>query len=97
MNESGVEVKLSFFPLAFLVLFCTPRVEINGHAHTVSWGTHFFALPPGTYQITIYFPYLTSSRCGENTAVVEVAPGQIRHVRYFMPPWVFVPGSISVY
>ena len=97
MNNTGVEVKLSFFPLAFLLLACTPRVEINGHAHICKWGTHFFTLPPGTYQVTIYFPYITSSRCGENTALVEVGEGQIRRVTYFMWPWVFAPGSISVY
>jgi hypothetical protein len=96
MHDTGIEVKLSFFPLAFLLLFCTPRVEINGQAHTCPWGTHFFALPPGAHRIAIYFPYITSSRCGENSVTVNLPENHVRRVNYFMWPWVFAPGSISV-
>jgi hypothetical protein len=93
---TGVQVSLSFFPLAFLLLLCTPRVEIDGQAYPRSWGTHFFPLHPGKHLIRIYFPYIWMSECGLNSAEIQVAPGTIARVSYFMWPWVFAPGSLSV-
>lgn len=93
---TGVEVKAGFFPLAFLLFFCTPRIEIDGKVYKKSWGTHFFELPPGTHKITVYFAYLFMARCGENSISVNVVRGAVTRVRYNMPPWMFAKGSLKV-
>jgi len=95
--SSGIEVTLKFFPLAFLLLFCTPTVEINGMKHRRSWGTHSFGLAPGQYHVKIYFYYFFMPQCGENSADVTVSPGSVTNITYNMPPWMFAKGSISVW
>jgi hypothetical protein len=95
-NKTGVEVQTSFFPLAFFFFFCTPRIEIDGQIYKKYWGSHFFELPLGSHKITIYFPYLGSPRCGENSVVIDVAGGTVKRVRFFMPPWMFSKGWIKV-
>ena len=96
-QRTGIETQLGFFPLAFLLLFCAPVVEINGIPHRLSWGTHFFDLPPGRYLVRVYFGYLWMPQCGANHRDVILEPGVIRQVRYFMWPWMFAPGEMSVY
>jgi hypothetical protein len=93
---TGAEIKVGFFPLAFFLFACTPRIEIDGRVHKKYWGTHFFELPPGTHKITVYFRYLFKSRCGENSVSVNVPAGGVARVRYNMPPWMFAKGSLTV-
>jgi hypothetical protein len=93
-SRTGVEVKVGFFPLALFLYFCTPRIEIDGKVHKVSWGTHFFDLPPGGHTIKIYFGYLFMPYCGANSIDVVVEEGKTRKVRYWMPPLIFAKGSI---
>ncbi len=93
---TGIEIKAGFFPLAFLLFFCTPRIKIDGTVHKKSWGTHFFEVAPGTHQITVYFRYLFMSRCGANSISVTVANGCVTRVRYNMPPLMIAKGSLKV-
>ena len=65
-NNGGLEIKMAFFPLAFILFMCTPRITINQFEDRRYWGTHFFEMPPGRYRVTISFPYLFMSYCGEN-------------------------------
>jgi hypothetical protein len=95
-NVTGVEVKAGFFPLAFFLFACTPRIEIDGKVHLKSWGTHFFELPPGTHTVAVYFRYLFKAECGKNSVTVTVAPGRVTRVSYNMPPWMFAKGSMHV-
>ena len=93
-SRTGVEVKVGFFPLALFLYFCTPRIEIDGKVHKVSWGTHFFDLPSGRHTIKIYFGYLFMPSCGANSIDVVVEEGKTRKVKYWMPPWMLAKGSI---
>ena len=93
---TGVEVKTGFFPLAFLLFACTPRIEIDGQVHKKYWGTHFFEVSPGQHIIKVYFRYLTMARCGENTIAVNVPAGAITRIRFNMPPWMGAKGSLAV-
>ena len=95
-GANGVEIKTGFFPLAFFLFFCTPRIEINGQVHEKPWGTHFFALPPGAHKIAVYFSYMGMPRCGENSISVDIENGRVTHVKYHMPPWMYSKGSLEV-
>src|SRR5438132_12914681 len=95
-EDTGLEVGVGFFPLAWILLFCTPRVEINGRETRRPWGTHFFRVGPGRYEVAVWFPYLFWSKCGYNSRTVEVQPGEATRVRFYMWPFVLLPGSMSV-
>ena len=94
--RTGVEVHTGFFPLAFFLFFCTPVTEINGHPDRKYWGTKFYDLPPGQYHFTISFPYIFMAKCGRADAPITLRPGEVRRINYFMWPWMFAPGQISV-
>ncbi len=93
-SRTGVEVKVGFFPLAFFLFACAPRIEIDGQVHKKNWGTHFFPLPTGKHRVRIYFAYLFMPHCGDNSIDVVVEEGRIRKVKYWMPPWMFAKGSL---
>ncbi len=93
---TGVEANVGFFPLAFFLFACRPRIEIDGVTHTRPWGTHFFELAPGRHTISIYFAYLFKPKCGLNSITVDVQPGQVTRIRFYMPPWMFAKGSLKV-
>ncbi len=94
-GQTGMEVKIEFFPLSFFLFFCKPRIEIDGRTHMSNWGTHFFDLPPGRHTVKIYFRYLFMSQCGANSIDLVVRDGETCRVRYYMPPWIFVKGSLK--
>ena len=93
---TGVEIKTGFFPLAFLLFMCTPRIEIDGRVNLRPWGTHFFELPPGPHTIRVYFRYLWMGHCGDNSVSVNVPAGRAVRVNYNMPPWMLAKGSMTV-
>ena len=95
-EETGIEINLGFFPLAFFLYFCTPRVEINDRIRKKAWGKHFIPLKPGRYTLSIYFPYVFMSECGLNTVDFRLRPGEVKIVTYYMPPLVFMAGSLKV-
>jgi hypothetical protein len=95
-DDTGIEVNTSFFPLAWILLFCTPRIAIDGREERRPWGTHFFAMRPGRHEVAVWFPYLLMSRCGYNSRTVEIRPGETTRVTFYMWPLVFLSGSMTV-
>ena len=93
--KTGIEIKTGFFPLAFILFFCTPVIEINRQKNIKSWGTHFFDLTPGEYVVKIYFPYLFMPECGANQLKVSIVEGQTKRITYNMPPWMLAAGTIK--
>ena len=92
-----IEVKASFFPLAFFLFACRPRIVIDDDEPEIrGWGTHNFDVAPGHHRVAVYFPYLFKPRCGLNEREVEVEVGQVVKVTYYMWPWMFAPGSMKV-
>jgi hypothetical protein len=92
---TGIEVKTGFLPLMFLLFLCTPTVVINGYSYRVPWGSHYWELQPGYYQVRVFYPYLFLPEAGANEINVEVRPGQVTRIDYYMGiPWVFAKGSI---
>ena len=93
--QTGVDVKLGFFPLAFFLFACFPRVDIDGAVEKRYWGRHFFPLSAGSHKVTIYFRYLWMSRCGQNSIQVDVKPGEVVKIKYYMLPWMMAPGLLK--
>ncbi len=94
--NTELEIKTSFFPLAWFLYFVTPVIEINGKKHKMKWGTHSFDLPVGDYVVKIYFPYMGKSECGANEVKIKLAEHQKTKITYNMPPWMFAKGKIKV-
>ncbi|HLG14129.1 MAG TPA: hypothetical protein VJH03_06295 [Blastocatellia bacterium] len=94
-SRTGIEVKTSFFPLAFLLFLCTPTIVIDGAAHRAGWGTYYFDAAPGNHHVKIFFKYLFMSECGGNSINVMVQPGRVSRIKYHMPPWMLAKGSIK--
>ena len=94
--KTGIEVKTGFFPLAWILFFCTPVIEINGQKNSKKWGTHYFELEPGEYTVKIYFPYIFKPECGANQIKVDLKEGEQRKISFRMPPWMLSPGKITL-
>ncbi len=93
----GIQVQASFFPLSFFLFFCTPIVMIDGQAHRAGWNKPlFFPATPGVHTVKIFFRYMWMAECGANSAQVMVNPGRISNINYFMPPFIYAPGSITI-
>lgn len=88
-------IKTGFFPLAWVLYFCKTVVEKNGEKNTQKWGTHFFELKPGEYNIKIYFPYLFMKECGANQIQLTIVEGQTKKISFYMPPVIFLKGTIK--
>lgn len=92
--QTGIEANVRFFPLAWFLFFCTPKIEIDGTVFEKSWGTHFFPLAEGRHTVKIWFMYFFS-RCGMNSIDVQVTDGRVSRISYYMPPWMFAKGSLK--
>ena len=92
--STGVEIKLSFFPLAFFLFFCRPTVVINEKSHRLNWGTHFIELPPGPHDIKVFFGYFFVAECGANSINITIVEGCKSRVIFYMPPWMLAKGSL---
>ena len=95
-NDGTIEFSLGFFPLGWFLFFCTPVVVVNGIPARQNWGTHRFEMPPGTYEAKIFVPYLFWPECAANSVNFELRPGEHRRVSFYMWPWVYAKGSMSV-
>ena len=93
--NSSIEIKTEFFPMAWMLHFVSPVIEINGEKHPAKWGNRIFELAPGDYRIRIYFPYIFKKECGANEITLSLAEGQKRRVNYNMPPWMMSKGVIK--
>ncbi len=97
MSQTGVEVKAGFFPLAFVLFLCRPRVVIDGGEPQLrSWGRHFFPLAAGRHTVKVYFKYLFKAECGANQREIDVHEGTTVRVEFYMWPWMLAPGSMKV-
>lgn len=95
--NSGVAVKTGFFPLAFFLFLCKPRIVIDGGApQSRYWGKHYFPLAPGRHTIKIYFPYLFKPECGANQREIVVPENGSVMVTFYMWPWMLAPGAMKV-
>ena len=95
-GRSKIGLELGFFPLAFILFFCTPKVTINGNQQLLGWGHHTYEFPPGKYHIVVSFKYMFMEECGRNEVTFDLRAGEIRIVSFYMWPWIFARGQMSV-
>jgi hypothetical protein len=94
---SAIEIRTSFFPLAFLLYLCTARASIDGSEPVGhGWNTRLYPVPAGRHRVTVWCPYLFLTRMGEATVDVEVLPGQVVGVHWKAPWFTLLPGTWSV-
>lgn len=81
--QAGLEIKAGFFPLAFILFFCTPHFSINGSPPIRGkWGDNLIPVEPGRHQITMWYPYGFIKQASKATIVVDVAQGQVAQLTY---------------
>ncbi len=91
-----IEVRASYFFLAFLLAFFKPQVSIDASApFQVEWKTVPIPVSPGRHQVEVWLPYLFMSQMGKNGIVVDVPPGGIVTVHWRAPWLVFLKGAIT--
>jgi hypothetical protein len=94
---STINLVTKFFPLAFILYFFPPRVEVDGGpAQKLRWGQNTLEVAPGTHHLTVYYPYLFIIRKANRADIdVTVAEGQTVTVTYKSRWLVFIPGKIA--
>jgi Protein of unknown function (DUF2510) len=93
-SSAAIDVNLKFFPLAFVLYLCKPRLEVDGGQPVkASWGTMRVPVAPGRHQVRAYVPYLFFRNMGDATTTVDVAPGQAVQASWSAPWLAFLPGK----
>lgn len=86
----AIEVRTSFFPLAFILAFFSTRVHIDGGgAIEQKWGTATYPIAPGRHHVRAYCNYFIIPTLGDSSIVVDVYPGQVSQVHWSAPIWFF--------
>jgi hypothetical protein len=86
-EETAIVVKTRWHPLwVFFFFLIRTTVTIDGSTSVMPWGEHVFQVEPGTHEVRVSLDYPMS----EARVQVEVAQGQIVHLRYSGPAAYFV-------
>jgi hypothetical protein len=94
-GAGGLELRTGFMPLAFFLYFCKPVIRIDGVENPRRWGTSLFELPAGTHRVAVFVPYLFLPHCGLAETSVDIAPGSLKRLSFFMPPVVTAKGTLK--
>ena len=94
--DSDLYVVVTHNPFAFIYEGFTPTITINGASHRRRWGAHQFKVPPGTYEVSVSYPWLFSPECGKNTVHFEVQAGKRKTITYRAGFIRFLPGKMAV-
>jgi|SRR6478609_2138097 len=95
-DQAVIEVRTSFFFLAFLLHFCKVYVALNGHAAPQKWGTVAIPVAPGRYTVEAWCNYFIAPEMGRNGVVIDAAPGTVTRIRWKAPWLIFLKGSVQV-
>ncbi|MEZ5213251.1 hypothetical protein [Gordonia sp. (in: high G+C Gram-positive bacteria)] len=95
LGPQGLLLTTKFFPLAWILYFIKPKVEIDGQQIPAVWGDNTIPLPPGQHHLHVHVPYILPPKIGPADATVNVAPGQTVGMEYRAPAWTFSKGSLG--
>ena len=70
--------------------------QIESDERRIRSHVEFIELTPGPHRIKIYFAYMGMDQCGANSVDINVLPGTFVRVSYYMWPWMFSPGQMTV-
>ena len=90
-----VSLRTRFWSMAFLLLLCRTRVELDGHRHVLPWGQLRVPVVAGWHQLRVSFRYLWMD-CGAATRDFDVRGGHIVELTYRAPWLVFLPGKLRL-
>ncbi|GID97045.1 hypothetical protein ACFQFC_38585 [Amorphoplanes digitatis] len=93
---SAIALTLKYHPLAFLMGFIKPQVQINGHPVQAGWKARtVLPVQPGQYHLHVHVPYLIPTRIGVADLGVNVLPGQTVELEYRAPMIAFMGGALG--
>ena len=97
-EQAAIEVKPTYFFMAFLLALCKPRIQLDGGPpEQYTWGEeHRFPVTPGRHSVRVFFKYLMVPECAANDIEVDVPPGQVVTVTYKAPLIVTLKGKMAV-
>lgn len=95
-GSSRIDIAVRHSPLAFFYGLLTPTITINKQCHHRPWGTHSFNMTPGSYEVSVSYPWLFSSECGKNTVSVTLRAGESKKVTYTAGLIRYLPGKMVV-
>jgi hypothetical protein len=90
-----IEVVAAHPAAAFFYSVMKPSIEVDGNLSKHAWGSHSFAVAPGTHEVAVSYPWLFMSRCGRRKVEVEVGSGETVRVTYRARFVRYVPGKIK--
>lgn len=88
-----IVLNASFFPLAFLLSFCSLTVVVGATRTRAGWGQTAIDVPPGQHRIRVHVDYLGAFGPAED--VVPVRPGESVTVHYRAPAVMFLKGALG--
>jgi Protein of unknown function (DUF2510) len=86
-------LRTRFLLMAFALLFCRTRVELDGQRQVLPWGELRAPVVAGRHRLRVWFRYLWMD-CGVATKDLDVRGGQIVELTYRAPWLVFLPGKL---
>ena len=95
---TGIHLKTSFFPLAFMLAFFKPDASVDGGPPVrVGWGESFLPASPGTHRLDVWFEYMIFGAVGKAEGMIEVPADGVSVISYKAPFWlIFMPGKLQV-
>ena len=93
-QSAAIDIHLKFFPLAFILYLCKPRLHIDGSQPiTLPWGVRRYPVAPGQHEVRAYVPYIFFRTMGDARILVDVGPGQVVNATWSAPWLAFLPGK----
>jgi len=80
----------------FIYGMLQPTITINGRSQSYNWGTQFFDVPPGDYEVAVSYPWVFTPQCGKNSVRFRIGPGEVRRVHYTAGIIRFIAGTIRL-
>ncbi|AEV83276.1 hypothetical protein ACWT_2254 [Actinoplanes sp. SE50] len=90
-----IAVTMRFAPLAFLLGFFTPVLEIDGRNVPATWGRVSTPVALGEHHVHVHVPSLLPSRLGAAETTVVALPGRTAELEYRAPMLAFLRGALG--